>query len=127
MQGSPLSYGHTQSLGHKLAQKSSLGSIATHSTTGTKPVAKCSLLGIPALCCGLRPCPHGSQHTRLACSAGVCPLAPADITANNTLNIAWEAVRAIFSLDGLGPPSSQVSNLEASQDLGEREEGCFIC
>lgn len=39
------------------------------------------------------------------------------------LNIAGEEVRTIFSLGGLGPPSSQVSSLEASQDLGVGVEG----
>lgn len=48
---------------------------------------------------------------------GACPLAPSDSKADNTLNIAWEE-RTIFSPGGLGPPSSQVSSLEASQDLG---------
>lgn len=51
--------GHPQSLGHKLAQRGSLGDTATHSTTGAKPVAKCSPLGVPGLRCGPRPCPHG--------------------------------------------------------------------
>lgn len=63
---------------------------------------------------------------RPAWSGGVCPLAPADSKADKTLNIAWEEVRAIFSLGGLGPPSSQVSSLEASQDLGRREQVCFL-
>lgn len=49
----------------------------------------------------------------------MCPLAPADSKADKTLNIAWEEVRATFRLGGLGPPSSQVSRLEASRELGE--------